>query len=116
MITRLMETQSGARVVKGSERDHATRRDSSKNRVTRKSMLVKRAHGRTTHGKRAGETRQKDRAHSRDRCVRPPTPYSPCSQDSTRGNFPTFPTANSYIFPLIYLLFYFEKLYISEHF
>lgn len=47
MITRLMETQSGARVVKGSERDHATRRDSSKNRVTRKSMLVKRAHGRT---------------------------------------------------------------------
>ena len=55
-----METQSGARVVKGSERDHATRRDSSKNRVTRKSMLVKRAHGRTAHGKREGETRQKD--------------------------------------------------------
>lgn len=112
MITRLMETQSGARVVKGSERDHATRRDSSKNRVTRKSMLVKRAHGRTTHGKRAGETRQKDRAHSRDRRVQPPTPYSPCSQDSTRGNFSIFPTANSYIFPLIYLLFYLEKLYI----
>lgn len=72
-ITRLMGTRSGARVVKGRERDHATRLDSSKNGVTRKSMLVESARsGDGVKNERLKTERQKDRARSHDR--RPPTP------------------------------------------
>lgn len=60
-ITRLMGTRSGARVVKGRERDHATRLDSSKNGVTRKSMLVERTVGRRSE-KRAVENRATKRS------------------------------------------------------
>lgn len=72
-ITRLMGTRSGARVVKGRERDHATRLDSSKNGVTRKSMLVESARsGDGVKNERLKTERQKDRVRSHDR--RPPTP------------------------------------------